>query len=174
MAQLLTTIWRICRFKAGPQDLPSSLPLFIGLLLSNAIINLLALSLDGLNIDIVRQSIVLLIVPISFNYAVLSISKHKERFLQTITAQNAVNVLLSLLIIPLLMVHPHAPLTEQSTTSDVIISLFYIIVFLSFNVWLILITAHIYRHALSIRFMYGLLITFALMGINVLVFSVFK
>lgn len=172
MQQILSTTWRICRLKVGPQDMPYSVTLLITLLISNATISILALSINQMNTEIIRQSLVLLLVPLIFSYAILYLYKRSERFIQTVCAQNAVNILLSLLMIPFLVFHPSPPQAGQTISNAVIlISLFYIIVFLGFNVWLVVITAHIYRHALNVNYMTGLLAAFALMGVNILVFS---
>lgn len=141
MNALLRVFWRIVTLKEGPQDLPR-----LGLLLGIALVfdwtvSALVGALEGQFGLALLEASLAVVMEALFVGLLLMLTRHRDRFVQTLTALVGTDGLISLLALPVLgfsMVVPEA----VSATSWLI---------LGFMVWSILVQAHILKNALSIR-----------------------
>ena len=167
----LQLIWRICKLQAGPEDVPHSNILLIGIVILSVLLGWLPMLLQkGLAAGLMTV-VATLTVMVLFVYAVLQIRGLARRFVQTLTAIVSVDILIKLVALPflILMAWMIAVKPEDSVLNTV--SFLYLIVILVVNVWGIIVTAHIFRRALNTRFIVGLLITFAMIGLEMIVFK---
>lgn len=153
MLSLIRAFWFICVLRDGPQSLPHGKTLLHWVI----VLHLLFGSLYGLSDSSlsksVHQELALLLFNLGFIRVVLMLSKHPERFAQSATALLGADVLISGIGLLLYVVLIQG-LGLQTLSDTVNILLM---------VWSIVVTAHVFRHALDTRFAAGLLLTFMLL-----------
>jgi len=152
LLNLLATTWRICLFRAGPQDIPAAQQ---AVFLSVAI----ALVAQGLQFQLtlpplpaIAQSVVAVLVVWSFTATVLSLRKMPERTPQTASALLMTNALFSVLLIPFLL--PMLPAMEQlaeDPTADIGIPPVSLIATLALSVWSLVVSVWVFRNAMDSR-----------------------
>ena len=125
----------------------------------------------------VVHAIVLVGMIIAFIYFILLTGNKSDRFIQTATTLFAVNVLNNLLHLPVLIIanhviSPHVAnqviITQQHPLLLLLFTVFALFYIIALNIWLILITAYVFSSALEKPLLTGLLITIAMLGVNVL------
>lgn len=147
MIKLITLFIDICRFRANPQDLPSSYILkyatiltYVGVGLAIALLNQpLAQALISVLVD--------LAMVLGLAYAGLWVRDFKGRTTQTITALTGTGTLIGLVQLPLM-----AWLYSLDENSISVASLLLLVLM----VWVVLIIGHIMRHALSLPYWAGI------------------
>jgi hypothetical protein len=135
----------ICLFQKGPQHLPHSPLLFY---LSVFVYSIAGFVLLSLSIDFwtsVLQLLVEILLMCGFAWATLKMANHAPRFLQTATALFATDTLITLIAIPVF-----------GTMSAGGISVPHSLLALALMIWHWLVTGHIFRHAVSTSFAFGL------------------
>jgi hypothetical protein len=153
MPQLIRTFWEICLLQKAPQDVPYSRGLFLLLLLGGFVIDNL-----NLNIALPEVAIASVIVVVSLHMlfllgtlsALLAVMGYGARIFQTLTALIGTGIIISLLALPVLLI--------VSRIADD--PGYFGLILLFLNIWSLLITAHILRHALSISFLLAGLLAF--------------
>ena len=163
--------WRICCLKAGPGDVPYSLRLLALALLVSSLLGWYQLSFRSPMFDALWQAIFLLGVTVSFTFVVLAMRDNVERFVQTLTALIACGVIIHLTALPLLELQPFLLANNLPIFVSGLLSLISLLIILLINVWTVLVNAHIYRQALNVNRMMALLVTFALIAVNIFLFS---
>lgn len=153
MPQLLRSFWEICLFQKAPQDLPYSRGLFVLLVLLGFVV-------DNLNLNIALPKVmvtsVLGVVSLHTGLllgslsALLVVMGYRARIIQTLTALLGTGVIISLLAMPVLLI------VGRSANEPGYFGL----ILLLLNIWSLLITAHILRHALSIGLLLAGLLAF--------------
>lgn len=170
MSALFRLIWSICRLEAGPEQMPYSPVLLTILMICEFILAWYQFSLQlGMEVAIVH-AIILVGIFMVFIYLTLLMGKKPKRFIQTATSLLAVNVLINLLHMPVLIL---GDLLIYQGQNPLIIFLFTptaLIYIIALNIWLIMITAHIFARTMDTTFSTGLLITIAMLGVNVIGF----
>ena len=147
MVKLITLFLDICRFRANPQDLPSSHVLkyttmltYLGVGLATAALNeSLAHALVTVFVDFALL--------LGLAYAGLWVRDLKGRTTQTITALTGTGTIVGIVQLPLM-----AWLYSLEADTVSIAPL----LFLIFMVWVVLIIGHIMRHALSLPYWAGI------------------
>lgn len=171
MLVILRLLWDMCTLKVTPQALPYDKTLCSALIIMDVILGMINLSLQQPWITALWQSILLMIVSIAFIVAILQIKGLLARFIQTTSALIGVGVLLSLLILPVLLIQFYVIQPMGLTTFTSMVSL----VFLSFvvlvNIWMLVVTVYIFRHALDVHLLGALLVTLAYIGVHVIVYK---
>ena len=146
--------------KTAPEDLPYSLGLMNRIIILYLVSGLVVQSeLIEPSLSISRM-ILNLAITLFFTFVVLSSLELKARFVQTMSALVGVGILFNLLAWPLLI-----QLSEDASPEPVagIISLF--VLFLMG--WELLVTAHIYRHALNVKMAQGIMLELGLFFISI-------
>lgn len=147
MLKLITLFIDLCRFRANPQDLPSSHILKYATILTYLTV--------GLAIAVLNQSLAQALVSVFVDLAMLLGLAHaglwvrdfKGRTTQTITALTGTGTIIGLVQWPL-MVWLYS--LEADTVS---MASFFLLILM---VWIVLIIGHIMRHALSLPYWAGI------------------
>ena len=146
--------------RTAPEDLPYSLRLM------NRIIFLYLVSGLVVQSDLVEPSLSIsrmilnLAITLFFTYVVLSSLELKTRFVQTMTALVGVSIIFNLLAWPLLK-----QMGEQASAEPLtgIISIFVLLLM----GWELLVTAHIYRHALNVKMGQAIVLSLGLFFVSI-------
>lgn len=166
-------IWSICQLRAGPQSMPYSKGLLATLLLLTLLVNVLQLT-SSLALDAaINQTGVMILSTVMFTYLILSIRNVANRFVQTLISLLAVSLLINLIMVPMVIMAPFIFHQDVAESIRFIGTFLYLVILFFINLWLVLISAHIYHHALNISFFSGVLVTLALFGLNMLILSKF-
>lgn len=159
--QFILPFWNICTLSQGPQVLPSSTLLLAIVLVSN-------LLMDIINLSVVVDAEWTVILMLSASYSaglIVSLSllmwvmRYQQRIMQTLTALFGCGVIISMFALPFLL------MIKTDSDEPNIFSIF----ILAINVWSLVITAHIFRHALSITLLLAWVLAFGyfLLGFKV-------
>lgn len=146
--------------KSAPQDLPYSLQFAVQMAFVYVFSGLVILQ-STLSPDNMLGGLILgLFVQLVFTYLVLRALNRSARFIQTISAMLVVSILFNLLSWPVFIVVADATATEglKATMS---------FMFLLIISWEVLVKAHIFRHALEMKMLSALALSFSLFFISV-------
>jgi hypothetical protein len=146
--------------KSAPQDLPYSLRLMLQLVLAYILSGIAVLQTTLKPDDLFSGLFLGLIIQYVFTYAVLRALDKSARFVQTFCAILGIGVLFNLLSWPVFSV------LSDETTQDVMKSLMSLL-FLLIISWEVLVKAHIFKHALEMRMVSALAISFSLFFISI-------
>jgi len=152
MQALIFRFFDICLFRAGPQDLPSSLFLLRFVVVINVIVGMFIHLQTKSFTQSLMISLFSVVWLIAFLYISLQLRGKLTRLRQTTIAMMGTNVILSLLIMPFLY---HVVASELAGESALVALQFFLLLL----VWDITVFAHIIRHSLDIRFAYGFAIS---------------
>lgn len=164
MHALFQLFWSIATFKKGPDAVPYSWPLLALVALMNF---LMAWHQFSYRVPIHSAALfagILILILAGFSCLVLAVKGHASRCQQTITALLGVNFLINMLLYPLILL---GPLLQWLP----VLVYFILMAVLALNVWLLMITGHIYARALVLPFIAGLLVAVALLGIDIIIFA---
>jgi hypothetical protein len=154
----------ICLLRQGPQYLPSS-----GILLAIALISHTVASILMSNISLgtttavlsgVLGTLLLVLLPGTLLYVL----RRNARIIQTVTALAGTGAIITFIALPL---YGSMPGTEQGIDQGG----FALLLLFILTVWSVAIVGHIFRHALSIPYFFGLLLA---AGFSLFSFLVFK
>ena len=154
LSNLLRTYIEICRMRLGPQDLPYSsnvLLITVGLYcLGSYAVALLILPADLAAIATILDLLLLTL----FTAILLSLAGLGNRSVQTLTALAGTGLVMSALAFPIVswsaLAGGHGPVFAIAEVLRA-----------ALLIWSLLVTAHIYRHALSRSYGFGILATLA-------------
>jgi len=149
MYDYLALIFKLCLFKKSPQDIPFSQAILRRSLIGYAIISFILIQMSVNELNALLQVAVELIIILSFSSFALTITKKRQRFVQTTCALLGTDALISLCAMPAIVslsINPNNGLA--------------FLVMLALMIWHWVITAHIIRHALSQPFSFALGIAF--------------
>ena len=146
--------------KSAPQDLPYSPRFAVQMALVYFFTGLVVLQSTLSPDDMLGGLLLGLFVQVVFTYLVLRALNRSARFVQTISAMLVVSILFNLLSWPVFIVVADATATEglKATMS---------LMFLLIISWEVLVKAHIYRHALEMKMLSALALSFSLFFISV-------
>ncbi len=143
----------LCLLNANPQDLPASTSL-LGITLGAymLITALIALPLYGFGLGVL-QAILEIALLLAYTWAALQLSRHPERYAQTVSALAGTGAIIGMLALPLvysLLRSAPSGGVDQPT----------LFIYLLIFAWLLVVYGHIYRHALSSGLLVGMLVGF--------------
>jgi hypothetical protein len=146
--------------KSAPQDLPYSPQFAVQMALVYFFTGLVVLQSTLSPDDMLGGLLLGLFVQVAFTYLVLRALNRSARFVQTISAMLVVSILFNLLSWPVFIVVADATATEglKATMS---------LMFLLIISWEVLVKAHIFRHALEMKMLSALALSFSLFFISV-------
>lgn len=161
MEALIKVFWDICRLRAAPQDVPASRGLFLVVVGLNLVYNLAFILTETGPFQAVLVVVANTAIMVGVVYLLLRVTGHAPRALQTLTAMQGTDFILGLYMLPLLLLMHWVSDSGQGPLGLMLILLY---------LWGVFITAHIFRHALSIHWvMAGLLsVGYFLLSVQVL------
>lgn len=149
---LFNHFFRICWFKAGPQDVPASPAFTLLLLLIYTLISIL-LSLNLLPLDYsVIASLLDTTLTVALTAGLLQLRRLENRSMQTISALAGTGIVISVIALPIIYWLGLARATGIDATLPGIMMLL-------IRIWSLFIMAHILRHALNLHFLFGVLLS---------------
>jgi hypothetical protein len=156
MAGILLNVLGMMRLRSGPQDLPASR----GLMLLLALAYILQGPIAGAVLnepDAAPRTLLAIALQFVVILSLLKLKNFAQRAQQTISALSATGVLFSLISILVL-----SQMGVDEARPDM--ALLYLALF----VWSLLVDAHIYRHALSIKMSAGVLVAVSIFAANLI------
>lgn len=161
LKQFILPFWSICTLKQGPQVLPVSVLLLVITIAGNLLV-------DIINLSVVVDAGVPVILLLSGSYstglivslsALMWVMRYQQRILQTLTALFGTGIIISFCALPFLL------MVQVKPDEPSIFSIF----ILAINVWSLMVTAHIFRHALSVSLLLAWVLAFGyfLLGFKV-------
>ena len=173
MKPLIKLFWSICLLRRGPDDVPYLVPLLAITWIINLLLGWVQFSYRSPLFLALFQSTLVLIITTVFCYTVLYIKSFTNRFVQTLTALMGTTAVINLLIFPLIILQPYI-VAQQSAIPIPLLSLiqmFYLLAVIIMNVWLIMVMVHIFSLSLEVNYMFGLALTIALLGLDIIIFT---
>lgn len=161
MNAILKLYWQICRFRAGPEDIPPAITLTMLTLLLYAALNFVVRVVFG-ELSVTYSVASLLVITGFWSgvvYSVLLFKRLTARFQQTFTAMLGTDVLLSMISLPLVLI---ASRFSPDSSLVALASAFWLLIF----IWDVLIKGFIFHRAFNVSPLLGNL--FSLM-INLLI-----
>ena len=140
-----------CLMRRAPQDDPLSYSALSGALAAYAGMDMLQVRASSDWLVAVAMTGVDVLVMILFAWTLLRLTKKPARFVQTLTSLAGTGAVLGFVGLPLILQASHAHL-ESGPTPALVLG------WLVLLAWSIAVQAHIFRHALSVRYGVGLLV----------------
>ena len=149
MADLLKLIWDICCLRRGPQDLPYA-PMLLVLICAA----LLALeALIAMDAGTLAFGVAAIAINLTVLYALVFARGLPNRFVQTATALFACAIVFELMMMPLQLLFGDPKDAQASPLRGLLA-----IALLLMLSWKLIVDANIFRHALNVPFLTGILI----------------
>ncbi len=173
---LFRQYWGVSMFRQSPENTPYS-PLLSGIV---ALAFLALIVLQWMMTDVSQQltfATALLIAGslvlsyVVYTWVLLLLYRLKARFVQTLTCLLAGHTVVHLVAFPLLLV---MPVLLNAQTIPVLASLFgivYLVLTLVLAIWQFMVSAYIYKYALSVNWLSAVLAGFGLLACNILTVS---
>ncbi len=171
--------WDICLLKESPENTPYSI---IRTFLSGIILALIMVtewnfssitaSNDlGANLLI---AVCLILSCVVYTYIILFLKGFISRLIQTVTALFYTNMIIHILVAPLLLIAPYLSQSHLKNPFLLLIGVIYLFLSIGLSVWQFVITAHIYKYALSTTAIQSVLAAFGLIAVNILTVSLLQ
>ncbi len=154
LAKVRDSLWswlQQCLLRRAPQDDPVSTTALLQALSGYTLIDLVQASASSSLPIALGMTLVDALLMVVFSWVVLRIAGYTQRFVQTLTALAGTGMILGLLALPLVQLAASAHRNDEPMT-DLVLG------WLMLLVWSISVQAHIFRHALTVRFGTGLLL----------------
>ena len=140
--------FRICLLQCNPQDLPASWLLLTICFVSYTAANIL-LALRKVTLIMALQAGVLeSVLVIALTLVILRLSRHEQRWVQTLMALAGTGCIMSFLALPIFYGSAYAG-------ADALLGTILFLLYLGLLVWNITVMAHVLRHALDTTFFFG-------------------
>jgi len=152
MTGLVKTVVSIMQLRSGPQDLPFSWPLTLGLITAYLMLGIFTGQRLG-DGDSAAASLAVTVLQFTAVFVLLQLRKHPERLPQTLAGLCGVGIIFGALSF-LLLAQADAEI-QQPLLALVWFSLFF---------WSLVVDAHIYKNAMSITMAQGMLIAVLLLA----------
>jgi hypothetical protein len=153
MRQLLLLLRDLCQLRRGPQDMPHSPRLLIGVCIASLLLQLGIVRVLGIAGDALGAGVLSLAFNLGVLYLLLNLRGLTSRFVQAALALLCCAMVFSLLSLPIvLLAGGHPPTPEQVTPLQLLLGL----VALPIVVWKLVVDAHILRHSMNLPFLGGL------------------
>jgi hypothetical protein len=157
MRSLLSRLAAIVSLRAGPQDLPASRQLLIALLALDLMVSVIALG----SVVPVGQALLTagaaLGLGLGFAYLALVLRGKPNRFLQTATALVGIDLVISVLALPLTLALVSQAAPDGSVSPNPALG----VALLAVLAWNVTVVANTFRHALDQRWPAGVIVALA-------------
>lgn len=168
MRRMVSLFWDICLLKKAPQDVPHSHVLLV-------IVVAVGFMVDNLNLGFAAPKIgfptviwvVLLHISIFLGSlaVLLTLMGYAPRIVQTLTSLVGSGVIISLIAMPVLII--------SSMTEKIEVAMGFSIVLFMLNIWSLVVTTHIFRHALSINIILAGLLALGYLAMSIKLIDMF-
>jgi hypothetical protein len=154
MNGIFLNLAKLMRLRGGPQNLPTSLPLLVFLIVAFLVQNIITgQSLD--DSDAAAKSVLAIVLQVSVLLGLLYWRRRPERFMQTLSALVAVGIIFNAMT--------WALLTQMNPDQNQpVLAMTWFSVF----IWSLFVDANIYRQSLSVNLSMGMLITVITLAIS--------
>ncbi|MFO7602817.1 MAG: hypothetical protein R6X06_03270 [Gammaproteobacteria bacterium] len=139
------SLWNILRLQSGPQVMPYSNGLLVVLLLLHLLVDIVLAGRNALAWNHLAAAGANTLFSATFVFALLHWANKAPRFVQTLSALLAVEIVLGVLAGGLLLVYPLPGFASLVT-----------LLWLLLMAWNVAVAAHIFRHALDKNLIWGL------------------
>ncbi|MDR3386281.1 MAG: hypothetical protein P4L92_04455 [Rudaea sp.] len=155
MGRFLNLLWEICRLRRGPQDLPYSPQLLLGVCVASLVLQQAITRVLGVDQDTLGAGMLSLAFNLGVLYLLLNLRGLRSRFIQAALALLCCALLFTLLSLPIALLAGTHPITpEQMTPLQLLLGL----ASLPLLIWKLMVDAHILRHSLDVPFLAGMVI----------------
>lgn len=171
--------WQVCLLKNSPENTPYS-HFLLGL---SAILFALTLIIQWQFSDIIFSDDVFIILMIAISlifsfivycYIILLFKGFIGRLVQTLTCIFCTQLIIHILACPLVLLEPYLVNAHIKNPLVLFIGVMYLFITLGLSVWQFVITAHIFKYALSTTAIQSVLAAFGLMAVNILTVSLWR
>ncbi len=146
----------ICLLRRGPQDLPYSIPLLVGVAAACVVLQLGVAIARNLPLNGVLAGAVLwLMASLGALNLILNLRGLRNRFVQAATALLGCAFVFTLLSVPIALLVGEPPTGAEAMTP---LQLLLGLVSLPLLVWKIVVDAHVFRHSFDVPFLSGIVI----------------
>lgn len=152
LLNVLYTAWRICIFRAGPQDLPAATQAVAHAVMLAVVVQAVQFQLTLPLLAAIAQSVVAVVVVWAFTTGVLNMRGTPERAPQTASALLLTNAIFSLLLVPFLL--PMIPAMEaiaQDPEAEIEVPGLALLATVALSAWSIAVSVWIFRNAMEAR-----------------------
>jgi hypothetical protein len=172
MTALLRLLLDLLRLRIGPQDLPWSVPLARALVVLSLAFDLATTVLLGAGSAALPRLLLSALLLLGVPWLLLAWRGRGGRYVQTLTALAGTGLLFKLAMLPLALAIADLPLPqtpEQLAPAQVLVGW----ATLALLSWRIVVNAHIYRHALDLRFGWSVLLVLGVLVVELLLAQAF-
>ena len=177
--QLFFYYWRICLLKESPENSPYS-RIFLAL---SAILLAFVLVIQWQFSDVLfaddllttlMAALSLIVSYVIYNSIILFFRGLSLRLVQTLTCLFSTRIIIHILACPLLLVDPYLSHANLKNPHLLFVAVIYLFITLGLSIWQFVITAHIYKYALSTSAIQSVLAAFGLLAVNILTVSFWR
>ncbi|USQ12558.1 hypothetical protein J2N86_07430 [Legionella lytica] len=173
---VLGRYWNICLLKESPENTPYSI---IRVFLSGIVLAIIMViewnySYYDSSGDLgwlLTIATCLLFSYVIYTYAVLFLKGFTPRLVQTVTALFYTSIIIHILVAPLVFFGPYLAHIHIKNPVLLFLGVIYLFMSIGLSVWQFVITAHIYKYALSITAVQSVIAAFGLIAVNILTVS---
>lgn len=172
MTALLGLLWNLLRLRIGPQDLPFSVSLARALVVLSLAFDLATATLLGAGAAVVPRLLLSALLLLGVPWLLLNWRQRGNRYVQTLAALAGTGVLFKLAMLPLALAIADQPLPqtpEDLAPAQVLVGW----ATLALLSWRIVVNAHIYRHALDLRFGWSVLLVLGVLVLELVLAQLF-
>ncbi len=176
---LIKQYWQVSLLKETPENTPYSPALLIGI----ASVFFCLVAFQWVIVDVEKQfslpitllaSLSLVASYALYSYALLSAFHLSNRIIQTLTCLLAGHTIIHLLAFPLLLTVSFLVVGDIPHPAKIVVGSVYLLLTLFLTVWQFVLTAYIYKQALSTDYPRALLASVGLLAANILIVSFWR
>lgn len=176
LTRVLDRYWDICLLKESPENTPYSITrMFLsGILLALIMVIEWNFSTFTSSADVGSNLFIatcLILSYVIYTYIVLYLRGYTSRLVQTITTLFYISIIIHIMVAPLLLISPYLSQIHLKNPLLLFVGVLYLFLSIGLSVWQFVITAHIYKHALSTTSIQSVLVAFGLIAVNILTVS---
>lgn len=172
MSALFRLLFNLLRLRIGPQDLPWSVPLARALVVASLVFDLATTAVLGAGSAALPRLLLSALLLLGVPWLLLSWRGQGNRYVQTLIALAGTGLLFKLAMLPMALAIVDLPLPEtpdQLAPAQVLVGW----ATLALLSWRMVVTAHIYRHSLDLRFGWALLLVLGLLVLELILAQAF-
>lgn len=176
---LIKRYWQVCTLKVTPAETPHS-PLLLAII---AVFFYLLIYFQWIIADVNQQyspsgfllsGLSLITSYWIYTFALLWAYRVPHRTVQTLSCLLAGHAIVHLVAFPLLLLTPWLIAASMDPSLAFVVGLMYMLLTLVLTVWQFMISAHIYKQALSVDYLPAVLASFGLLACNILTVSLWR
>lgn len=163
MRAILNPFIQICLLRQGPQDLPTSSILLAITLIAHTVMSIIWSNVSLSAVSAVLSGLLDTLLLVVLTVILLYAQRRKARIIQTLTALAGTGTIITFLALP---VSGWLQGIDQSAGEGGLA----VIILLILMGWSLAVVGHIFRHALSVPYFFGLVVATVFYGISISAF----